>query len=98
MEILNFEDEGDYKVVTTSGTMYLVSLEKISGSTLTRVIDPENEDSIRMRKGTKTLPLLGMFQCQVGLSAVFLIYGVADDPTTFTQRITTKVVEITKLS
>jgi hypothetical protein len=96
MESLALNDKGDFAVTTLSGTTYLVSLGDNSAE-ITRLQDTGSEDSLQMRKDANALPLVGIFRCDVGASGVFMIYGVADDPSTFTQRITSPITEIRQL-
>jgi hypothetical protein len=96
MESLTLNDKGDFVVNTLSGSTYLLSLGENSAE-ITRLQDTDSEDSLQMRKDADALPLVGIFRCEVGASGVFMIYGVADDPSTFTQRITSPIAGIRQL-
>ena len=98
MEQLTFDDKGTFRITTESGTIYLVEVDNGKMGKLSRVNDPDSELSITMRKDASALQLVGIFRCVVGSSAIFMLYGVAEDPKTFTQRITTPVKEIYSMS
>lgn len=95
-DVLDLMNAGKYEVHTRSGTVYEVVAEPDGVSTLTR--KPADSLHNSMRHDSEPSPIFAVLLCQVGRQAHFNLFGISDDPEFYTQRITTPVTKIVKLS
>ncbi|MFE6966924.1 hypothetical protein ACFVAJ_17570 [Agromyces sp. NPDC057679] len=93
---------GAYTVTTSSGSRYLIDLDRSELSRMPRVaenVDPGFWEADDLRRDGETLQLLSIDELTVGRPAVFWLGDVADYPGyAGTRRTTTDVVDISQVA